>query len=521
MSLFGSLYPNPLTRLSDVTISTPTDCEVLKYNDTSKKWENSTSPGIAGTTVETQIPFGSATANTLSFSSNLSWDGSAVSISGILKFGTNVGEVRGNNSAINITLNESNSGKLRFNSNVEIENKISGSIRTVTSSTIFAVVKDNNEHALNVHHANKNIKVGGDAGNAGSTLSVELASTTQAFRTNKVTTTQRLAITPLAGMSLFDTNVQRHYEGADNAWRRMDGGSLLNILYKAETNSQSAPPGSGAVRWNNATQPSATELFLSATSDDGTDVHELLELLLKDGVTVTLFDRGSVSVRQSFQLTADATDNTTYFTLPVAFVDGTATFANNAKLDIFFNTGTQTASSMSTNITGQLLTSSRIGQSLRVKSPTEFEYALPKITASADFRGNASANTYGSANEKLNAGVLWIAKRTNSTITQATSGKWTYTGSANRDFKVFANISVSNGAASQDYRITIAINESSEAHTRSQRTLAMGEGNMSIMTVVSLTEDDFIEIFIEQLTGNSDTVAISGHLLMESIEDVA
>jgi len=117
---------------------------------------------------------------------------------------------------------------------------------------------------------------------------------------------------------------------------------FFDFPYRATTNTQTPPPNSGRLIWNNSDQTAATELFISTTTDAGSSISELLELLAKQGVQVDIFDRSDLSLRITYTMTADGTDNGTYFTIPVSFDDNTTTFSNNQNLTVVFNTGSQT-----------------------------------------------------------------------------------------------------------------------------------------------------------------------------------
>lgn len=85
--------------------------------------------------------------------------------------------------------------------------------------------------------------------------------------------------------------------------------------YNAESGT-TAPPSSGKVRWNNASQTLATELFLSTTDSVGNDLSNLMASW-KVGDDIYLQNQSDSSQFQTWDITS-ITDNTTYFTFGVS-----------------------------------------------------------------------------------------------------------------------------------------------------------------------------------------------------------
>jgi hypothetical protein len=91
-----------------------------------------------------------------------------------------------------------------------------------------------------------------------------------------------------------------------------------------------APPGAGQIRFNNASLASATEAYIDAENAGGSDISDLLMTLYNAGQAVkNLFILSDPvdNTQAVFRITG-ATDNTTYITLTVAYVDGASTFLN-------------------------------------------------------------------------------------------------------------------------------------------------------------------------------------------------
>jgi hypothetical protein len=116
-----------------------------------------------------------------------------------------------------------------------------------------------------------------------------------------------------------------------------DNGSSTSLLYyRAQTGSQTPPPTTGHIRWNQANQTTATLLYLNHIDDAGDDVERVLELC-NTGSTVLVQDRDQSANFQNFVLTGPAVNTTeSYVTFPVSFVNGGGTgltgFSNNQLL---------------------------------------------------------------------------------------------------------------------------------------------------------------------------------------------
>jgi len=149
---------------------------------------------------------------------------------------------------------------------------------------------------------------------------------------------------------------------------------FFDFPYRATTNTQTPPPNSGRLIWDDSDQTAATELFLSTTTDAGSTITELLDLVAKSGVQVTIFDRSDLSLRITYIMTADGIDNGTYFTLPVSFDDNTTTFSNNQNLTVLFNTGPQVAAVFGEVQTAPLLAGHALDLIRVTNDETKFEF---------------------------------------------------------------------------------------------------------------------------------------------------
>lgn len=155
----------------------------------------------------------------------------------------------------------------------------------------------------------------------------------------------------------------------------------LSIIYKATTSSQAAPPSSGRIEWNNATQINATELYIHGTSDIGNSVQNILlsastddEFLLYDGPSGN-FQKWSIS---------SVTDNTTYVTFGVSLVSSSHAFLNNATMAMILLIEGSGGGGGSTTFTGLTDTpSSYAGEANKIVSVNAGETALEFTAAPA------------------------------------------------------------------------------------------------------------------------------------------
>jgi hypothetical protein len=103
------------------------------------------------------------------------------------------------------------------------------------------------------------------------------------------------------------------------------------LLYSADTNSTIADPGHGDIRWNNATQASATELALSHMTDDGIDI-EAFYGRVAAGDFLRVQDKNDATRFQNWLVTS-ATQETGWLRLGVSIVtSGGGNLPNNHPL---------------------------------------------------------------------------------------------------------------------------------------------------------------------------------------------
>lgn len=126
-------------------------------------------------------------------------------------------------------------------------------------------------------------------------------------------------------------------------------GGSFSFEYKANTSSQTPPPGDRLVQWDNATQLSSDNLFVSAVTDKGQNIRNILNNVIKIGQEVVVMNRTNSSQFQVWVITS-ITDNTTYIDYGVTLeASGGASFTNNQKILIgFFGSASLPSASEST-----------------------------------------------------------------------------------------------------------------------------------------------------------------------------
>ena len=99
------------------------------------------------------------------------------------------------------------------------------------------------------------------------------------------------------------------------------GGGFTSSKWLTDTAGVVAPPVDKSIRWDNATQASATELFFDYDNEDGVDVSFGLGKVLV-GSRIRLQQSNDGNIYQEWEVTS-ATDNTTYYTYGVTLVEST------------------------------------------------------------------------------------------------------------------------------------------------------------------------------------------------------
>lgn len=115
------------------------------------------------------------------------------------------------------------------------------------------------------------------------------------------------------------------------------GASVGYYDFKANTSLTLGDPTTGKILWNNATQSSTTQLNLSTFESDGTDIDVLLDLIAVNDILIVQ-DAINANNYQEFQMTSNAVNVITYFSLPVTILASTYDFTNDQNLIIIVKT---------------------------------------------------------------------------------------------------------------------------------------------------------------------------------------
>jgi hypothetical protein len=133
---------------------------------------------------------------------------------------------------------------------------------------------------------------------------------------------------PANGLSITDDQVLT-YDGSTIPTAAVIG------RYEIDTSGTTAPVGTKDIRYNNATQISATQLFISDITEDNIDV-DLFLSLIKQGSALVIQDRDDHLNYQTYEVSGTPTFASATWTFPVTFKDsggtGTTGFANNHKV---------------------------------------------------------------------------------------------------------------------------------------------------------------------------------------------
>jgi hypothetical protein len=120
-------------------------------------------------------------------------------------------------------------------------------------------------------------------------------------------------------------------------------GDRPGLLYEFSTSTSSGNPGSGVLKFNNATLASVTQIVISTTTDDSLAVSDILDLI--DDSTST--DKARISIRSNANgdasffsfIATGVTTHANYYEINGTFVDGAA-FSNAESIVFdFYQTG--------------------------------------------------------------------------------------------------------------------------------------------------------------------------------------
>ena len=131
-------------------------------------------------------------------------------------------------------------------------------------------------------------------------------------------------------------------------------GGLISSEYRFSTSIVSADPGPGRFRYDNAVHASVTEIFIDDFNNNGTDVSNFLALI-SDGDRLYIQAEADSSAFQVWNVTADAVDNTGWFTIAVALETDGDTLSNNARsLIVWQISGASLIAAVGTPVVGEI-----------------------------------------------------------------------------------------------------------------------------------------------------------------------
>lgn len=107
-----------------------------------------------------------------------------------------------------------------------------------------------------------------------------------------------------------------------------DGISVSYYKYNAHVNTQTAPPTTKEIRWNNATQINSTQLYISHLTRDNVDIDVFLSLI-SDNDSLIIQDENNSNNYQRWEVNGTPTIiPNDYVSVPVTYVGGGYTFSN-------------------------------------------------------------------------------------------------------------------------------------------------------------------------------------------------
>lgn len=99
-------------------------------------------------------------------------------------------------------------------------------------------------------------------------------------------------------------------------------------IYRFESSTTAADPGSGKIRLNAATWAAATNAYIDTISDGGVDVSAFMALL-KANDALIIQDRDDATKYGRFTLSGAPVNNSGWFTLPLTHISSAGAVPNN------------------------------------------------------------------------------------------------------------------------------------------------------------------------------------------------
>ena len=126
------------------------------------------------------------------------------------------------------------------------------------------------------------------------------------------------------------------YVRQSGQWVKLPPAPVSTFQYRADVNSTTASdPGTGKLRWNNADQLSATELYFDRLTQDGFDI-SLMLLVSMAGDKIAIQRKNFALDNQIWQLLGPAVQMADWFKVPVQFVsaEGNSSFSGNQEISV-------------------------------------------------------------------------------------------------------------------------------------------------------------------------------------------
>ena len=110
------------------------------------------------------------------------------------------------------------------------------------------------------------------------------------------------------------------------------GNGLISAAYDWDTNTAATDPGPGNIKVNNATYSLVTEIYVNGASKRELNISGLVEAL-KVGDLIVIAKNKDTTKFLTGRVTAEATDNTGWYTIPVSITESGDSIENNAQVD--------------------------------------------------------------------------------------------------------------------------------------------------------------------------------------------
>lgn len=242
----------------------------------------------------------------------------------------NVNAVAGNATNINAVAGNA--------TNINTVAGIATNINTVAgiSAAVSAVAAIDDEVIVVAGIAAQVVSVAANATNINTVAGISANVTTVAGISGNVTTVAGIAanVTTVAGIAAAVSTVASNIVDIQNAEENANIAKAAGgFTYTYDTDTTNSNPGSGLLRFNNATLASATALYISETT--GLAQAIAAEIASWDDSTSTvksklrMFKQADPSVFAIFNITGTITDNGAWDTVTVAYVSGAGSFADN------------------------------------------------------------------------------------------------------------------------------------------------------------------------------------------------